>query len=80
MPELIDNAYHRLIWYNDRIVGEVSAHWVDGKLQHWLEVGIIIYQKSDWGKGIASIALKIWLAELFSQHEKLPHIGLAISV
>ena len=76
MPELIDNAYHRLIWYNDRIVGEVSAHWIDGKLQHWLEVGIIIYQKSDWGKGIASIALKIWLAELFSQHEKLPHIGL----
>lgn len=75
-PELIDNAHHRLIWYNDRIVGEVSAHWADGKLQHWLEVGIIIYQKSDWGKGIASVTLKIWLAELFSQHAELPHIGL----
>lgn len=32
--------------------------------------------KNDWGNGIASIALKTWLAELFAQHPELPHIGL----
>ncbi|MGY3743230.1 GNAT family N-acetyltransferase [Leuconostoc inhae] len=73
---LIDHAHHRLIWYNQRIVGEVSAHWADGPLQRWLEIGIVIYQKSDWGKGIATASVKIWIAELFSQHTELPHIGL----
>lgn len=74
--KLIDSVHHRLIYYNHRIVGEVSAHWADGSLQHWLAIGIVIYQKSDWGKGIATTSVKLWIAELFSQHAALPHIGL----
>lgn len=73
---LINSTHHRLIYFNRRIVGEVSAHWSDGDLQHWLEIGVIIYQKSDWGKNIATSAIKIWILELFAQHDQLPHIGL----
>lgn len=73
---LLQQQHHRLIWLNDEIVGEVSAHWVDGDLQQWLEIGIIIYLKNDWGKGIATMAIQQWLAELFAQHSNLPHIGL----
>ncbi|MGX7051203.1 GNAT family N-acetyltransferase [Leuconostoc palmae] len=41
-----------------------------------MEIGILIYQKHNWDQGIATIAIKQWLSELFNLHKDLPHIGL----
>lgn len=60
---------------NDKIVGEVSWYW-KSKETLWLEVGIIIYDKNYWGKGIATIALKKWISQVFELHPEIVRIGL----
>lgn len=72
---LINDSMSKAITVDDKIVGVVSAYWEDSNLKQWLEVGILIYDFNLWGKGIGSIALSLWLKELFSQFDYLPHIG-----
>ncbi|MCJ1995355.1 GNAT family N-acetyltransferase [Lactococcus piscium] len=76
MRSRVKDSNYKLITVNAQIVGEVSAYWVDGDLKKWLEVGILIYQKVNWGKGISSLALSQWLRELFVAHPDIVHIGL----
>lgn len=71
----INNKNHLLITYNDQIVGSVSAHFKDGNLKRWLDMGITVYSDDMWGKGIGSQALKLFIDYLFSIYD-LPHIGL----
>lgn len=73
--ESVNNPHRKLIINDDQPVGMVTAYWEDGKLQQWLEIGILIYNSHDWGKGIGSLALSLWLKELFQLHPYLPHIG-----
>ncbi|MDN6120036.1 MAG: GNAT family N-acetyltransferase, partial [Lactococcus sp.] len=68
MRSRVNDPHYKLITVNAQIVGEVSAYWVDGDLKKWLEVGILIYQKANWGKGMSSLALSQWLRELFVSH------------
>lgn len=72
----LDDPHYKLITVKEQIVGEVSAYWVDGDLKRWLEVGILIYQKTNWGNGISSLALSQWLKDLFVGHPDIAHIGL----
>lgn len=48
-----------------RFVGIVSYYWED-KPSKWLEMGIILYQSKNWGKGIGTRVLKIWINHLFN--------------
>lgn len=73
--DAVDNPHRKIIMYEDKIVGVVTAYWEDGALEQWLEAGITIFSTADWGKGIGSTALSMWLEELFALHIKLPHIG-----
>ena len=72
---LINDSMSKAIVADDKIVGIVTAYWIDGNLKQWLEVGILIYDVSIWGKGIGNVALSLWLKELFNQFDYLPHIG-----
>jgi len=65
-----------VITRNDEIVGSVNRHFVDGDLQRWLEVGIIIYDQQHWGEHIGRKALTQWIDQLFKDGTDLPHIGL----
>lgn len=63
------------IWLDDRLVGGLFAYYDDGKLQRWLDVGIVIYVDDIWGQGVGTAALQQWLTQVFSMID-LPHIGL----
>lgn len=72
---LLESPMGKIITHNEQIIGIVTAHWIDGNIQKWLEVGIVIYDDSFWRLGIGSIALKKWLTEVFKLFPDLPHIG-----
>jgi len=65
-----------VITADDKIVGSVNQHFVDGDLKRWLEVGILIYNDHNWGQHIGQQALTLWLTHLLTANTMLPHIGL----
>ncbi|TPR26391.1 N-acetyltransferase [Apilactobacillus micheneri] len=71
----LNNNMYKAIWCDGEIVGSVSAYYEDKNLKRWLDVGICIYDKSNWHKGIGKIALKKWIDEIFVLVD-LPHVGL----
>lgn len=64
----------QLITVNDVPVGTVSCYW-ECKATRWLEAGIVIYDSTCWGKGIAYTALPQWVTHLFSVFE-IERVGL----
>lgn len=47
----VANPFVNGIWSNGVLIGVVSAHYEDGDLQRWLDLGIVIYDSANWGKG-----------------------------
>lgn len=60
----------------NRLLGEVTYYWRDERTD-WLEVGIAIFEKSDWGKGIGSRALPLWIDRQLRLRPHLVRIGLS---
>nr|WP_321464138.1 GNAT family protein [uncultured Cohaesibacter sp.] len=58
-----------------RILGEVSYYWKDQRT-NWLEVGIVLFNQSDWGKGIGTLALPMWIDKQLAERPALVRIGL----
>ncbi len=52
----------------DRIVGEVSWYW-RSEATNWLEIGILVFNQSDWSKGIGAKALALWVEKLFAERD-----------
>ncbi|MDN2453097.1 GNAT family protein [Lactobacillus sp. UCMA15818] len=73
--DFVNNEFKNVIIVDEQIVGMVSAYYEDGKLERWLDVGIVIYSTEKWQKGIGKVALKLWINHVFSI-VSLPHIGL----
>lgn len=73
--KIINHPNYRVILMNGQIIGLVTAYWDDGELKQWLEVGMVIYDSTMWGKGIGSQVLNKWLIELFDQYSYLPHLS-----
>ncbi|SOS48870.1 Putative HD superfamily hydrolase (fragment) [Tenacibaculum dicentrarchi] len=63
---------------NDKneIIGEVSWYW-KSKETNWLEIGIVIFNESFWGKGIGYLALKLWIEEVFNDKKEIVRIGIS---
>ncbi len=59
----------------DKLIGEVSWYWKSQETL-WMEIGILIFNENYWNKGIGVKALKIWITELFNQHNEICRIGL----
>jgi len=64
----------QLITVNDIPVGTVNCYW-ECEETRWLEAGIVIYDPTFWGKGIASIAVSLWISYLF-QTKDIERVGM----
>lgn len=51
--------------YNDKVIGTVSYYW-EHEPSKWLEMGISIYQSDNWGKGIGTNVMRMWIDHLFN--------------
>jgi len=58
----------QLVTVDDTPIGTVNSYW-ECEATRWLEAGIVIYDSSYWGKGIAASALPLWISHLFASHE-----------
>lgn len=59
----------------NQIIGEVSWSW-RSKETLWKEIGIVIFDKNYWSKGIGYQALQMWITELFETHQAIVRLGL----
>ena len=71
----LDPNFFRLIAVDNTPVGMVSAHYEDGDLKQWLDMGIMIQSPKLWRHGIGKAALSQWLDFLW-QTIDLPHLGI----
>ena len=56
------------------ICGVVSYYFEDEQ-RNWLEVGIVFHEGHNWGKGLGTRVLNLWISHLF-QTFSIPRIGL----
>jgi len=52
-----------VIVVNERVCGTVSYYFEDAQ-KKWLEMGIGIYEGQNWGKGIGTRVLRLWMAHI----------------
>lgn len=65
----------RIIEADGEIVGMIS-YYIEDPLSMWLEMGIIIYKPSRWGRGIGTRSLYMWSGHLF---ENLPIVRVGLT-
>lgn len=72
-----DPLPHQRIISNERreLIGEVNWYWKSEET-NWLEVGVVIFDEGNWGKGIGYKSLKMWISEMFKSKGDLVRIGL----
>lgn len=69
------NTANMIIDEKNRILGQVSWYWKSEET-NWLEIGIVIYDEKDWGKGIGLKAMTLWIDHIFNEKADLHRIGL----
>lgn len=62
---LIGNERRWVIIFNEVICGTVSYYFEDEQ-HRWLEMGITIYEGGNWGKGLGTRVLKLWMNHIFN--------------
>jgi len=62
---LVDQTSRWVITVDDVVCGMISYYFEDAQ-KIWLEMGIIIHESQNWGKGIGTRALKLWIDHIFS--------------
>lgn len=53
-----------VITINEVVCGTVSYYFEDEQ-KKWLEVGIVLHEAYNWGKGIGTRALDLWITHIF---------------
>lgn len=61
----LDQENYFAIELDGSFIGVVTYYW-EHEPSKWLEMGIILYESVNWGKGIGTRALKIWMEHLFT--------------
>lgn len=61
---------------SDELIGEVNWYWKSEETA-WMEIGIVIFNEKYWRKGIGTIALTLWINEIFQAYPELIRIGLS---
>lgn len=54
-----------VITVNNEICGVVTFYFEDD-MKKWLEIGIVIHEGQNWGKGLGTRALKLWISHVFN--------------
>ena len=57
------------------LIGEVNWYWKSEET-NWLEIGLVIFDEDNWGKGIGYQSLKLWMKEIFTSKQELVRLGL----
>lgn len=73
--ERIGQPNFAVVLLENRIVGLLTSYWDDGKLQRWLEFGLVIYDSKLWGKGIGATVIPLWIQHLFDTYPDIQHLG-----
>ncbi|MEW4354103.1 GNAT family protein [Streptococcus pneumoniae] len=63
------------IFAGNRLIGTVSRYW-ESRETRWLEIGLALYDETDWGQGYGTYALPLWVSKTFVDFPELEHIGL----
>ncbi|KXO10878.1 Ribosomal-protein-S18p-alanine acetyltransferase [Moritella sp. JT01] len=71
---LLSGLELQLVTVDDVPVGTVNCYW-ECEDTRWLEAGIVIYDPTFWGKGIAALAITIWVSHLF-QAKEIERVGM----
>ncbi len=71
---LVQGEEAQLITCDGQPIGSVSYYW-ECEQTRWLEMGILIYDSSLWGRGVASRALPLWISDLFARYD-IARVGL----
>ena len=58
----------------DQLLGEVSWTW-KSRETNWMEVGIVIFDEVNWGRGLGAKTLSLWISELFAEKPELVRLG-----
>ncbi len=72
--DYLSQPSRRAIELNGELIGMLTYYFED-EMKQWLEVGIFLYSGNNWGKGIGTSVLRLWIEHLFKQFD-LPRIGL----
>lgn len=65
---LCEDPSRKVIDVDGKIIGTICFYW-EHEPTRWLEVGLAIFDKNYWGKGIGKEALIQWITEVFSTQE-----------
>lgn len=57
------------------LIGEVNWYWKSEET-NWLEIGVVIFDERNWGKGIGYKSLNLWIEEMFKMKGELVRIGI----
>lgn len=60
---------------NNELIGEVSWYWKSEETK-WLEIGVLIFNETYWGRGIGFEAMTLWIDHVFTIFPDLARIGL----
>lgn len=63
------------IFVDDNLIGVITRYW-ECKDTRWLEMGIVIYDESYWGKGIGYIAFNEWIEKCFNDFPEIERVGI----
>ncbi len=63
------------ITVDDELIGMVSYYFED-EMRKWLEVGIVLYEGGNWGRGIGTHVLEMWIDHVFKTHPNIARAGL----
>lgn len=61
----IDQENYFAVELDGTFIGLVT-YYCEHEPSKWLEMGFILYESGNWGKGIGTQALKIWIEYLFN--------------
>jgi len=61
-----DPCSMRVIETDGQVIGTITYYW-EHKPSLWLEMGIVMFQSSQWGRGYGTRALKLWIGHLFDR-------------
>lgn len=64
-PQWVNSESMWVIETAEGVVGTVTYYYEDDT-KMWVEMGIIIYEGTRWGKGYGTIALRQWMDHLFT--------------
>lgn len=64
-----------VITINDTVCGIISYYFEDDQSK-WLEMGIVLHEAHNWGKGIGTRALKLWMNHIFTT---LPQVRVGLT-